>query len=429
MDNRLTIKSVYSTLMIILIGFVLVESNYWYLLSILVCSSDTRYFIWAALIIATLFAQKLKIRKTYIFIPWLFYIFMILFNNQELAHGYHSNTQRIIQCILILFVCSYKGDWIKKVPKLIVAIGISNIFATLVFFVNNSLYEVFIHKTYGEYQSGTNNGQFGYRAALADHYSQNATYISMVLLALFVLFITEEKKRRKVVWGILLGLSVVALLLTSKRAHLLFCVATVILVYYLAFPKKRLEKTFKLVIAGAFVAFGLAIFSEYVPQINSVFERFQTAGTDKESLGRFIMWKYAFNLFEQKPLLGTGWWGFRYSAITNVRADALTGCHNVYIEILSNCGVIGFFIFVVAIISSLYVALNGLKFCLDNNLNDYSVVQLCSLAIQMFCVMYCMTGNVMFDRTFHFYMIAVVMSVAFYLNKDKVLYLYLQEEE
>ena len=53
MDNRLTIKSVYSTLMIILIGFVLVESNYWYLLSILVCSSDTRYFIWAALIIAT----------------------------------------------------------------------------------------------------------------------------------------------------------------------------------------------------------------------------------------------------------------------------------------------------------------------------------------------------------------------------------------
>ena len=82
MDNRLTIKSVYSTLMIILIGFVLVESNYWYLLSILVCSLDTRYFIWAALIIATLFAQKLKIRKTYIFIPWLFYIFMILFNNQ-----------------------------------------------------------------------------------------------------------------------------------------------------------------------------------------------------------------------------------------------------------------------------------------------------------------------------------------------------------
>lgn len=91
----------------------------------------------------------------------------------------------------------------------------------------------------------------------------------------------------------------------GKRAHLLFCVATVILAYYLAFPKKRLEKTFKLVIAGAFVAFGLAIFSEYVPQINSVFERFQTAGTDKESLGRFIMWKYAFNIFEQKPLLGT----------------------------------------------------------------------------------------------------------------------------
>lgn len=40
--------------------------------------------------------------------------------------------------------------------------------------------------------------------------------------------------------------------------------------------------------------------------------------------------------------------------------------------------------------------------------------------------MYCMTGNVMFDRTFHFYIIAVVMSVSFYLNKENIAYM---EEE
>ena len=134
----------------------------------------------------------------------------------------------------------------------------------------------------------------------------------MVVLALFALFLMEKQKRRKTFWGVLLGISVIALLLTSKRAHLLFCVAAAIIVYYLAYPQKRLEKTFKLVITGAVVAFGLAVVSEYIPQINNVFERFQTAGTDKETVGRFIMWNYAFGLFKQKPLFGTGWWGFRY---------------------------------------------------------------------------------------------------------------------
>lgn len=429
MIDKFKIKSVYTMLMIILMGFVLVESNYWYLLSILVCSSDTRCLIWGVLIVLTLVAQKLKVRKTCVFVPWLLYILMILFNNQELAHGRYSNTERLILCITMIFVCAYKSDWIKKIPKMIVAIGIPNVIATLVFLVNDSLYKVFISKTYGEYQSGTEYGKYGYRAALADHYSQNATYISMVVLALFVLFLTEERKRKKTFWGVLFGASVIALLLTSKRAHLLFCVAAAVLVYYLAYPQKRLEKTFKLVIAGAAIAFGLAVLSEYIPQINSVFERFQTAGTDKESLGRFIMWDYAFGLFKQKPLFGIGWWGFRYSGITNIRADALTGCHNVYIEILASCGITGFVIFAIAIISALYITLKGIKICIDNGIRTYATGLLCSAVIQVFCLMYCMTGNVMFDRTFHFYMIAVVISISFYLNKEKVTHLLKENEQ
>lgn len=423
MNDKLKIKSVYTMLMIILMGFVLIESNYWYLLSILVCSSDTRYLIWGGLIILTLLAQKLKIRKTFVYVPWLFYIMMILFNNQELAHGRYQNTERLILCIIMIFVCAYKSEWIRSVPKMIVAIGIPNVIATLLFLVNDSLYRIFISKTYGEYQSGTEYGKYGYRAALADHYSQNATYISMVVLALFALFLMEKQKRRKTFWGVLLGISVIALLLTSKRAHLLFCVAAAIIVYYLAYPQKRLEKTFKLVITGAVVAFGLAVVSEYIPQINNVFERFQTAGTDKETVGRFIMWNYAFGLFKQKPLFGTGWWGFRYSGITNVRADALTGCHNVYIEILANCGVVGFVIFIIALISAIYITLRSIKFCIDKELLEYKIVLLCSAAIQIFCLMYCMTGNVMFDRTFHFYIVAVILSVSFYLNKDRIAYM------
>lgn len=44
--------------------------------------------------------------------------------------------------------------------------------------------------------------------------------------------------------------TVIALLLTSKRAHLLFGVATLIVVYYVVNPEKRLLKSFKLMMAA-----------------------------------------------------------------------------------------------------------------------------------------------------------------------------------
>lgn len=39
------------------------------------------------------------------------------------AHGRYSNTERLILCITMVFVCAYKSDWVKKIPKMIVAIG------------------------------------------------------------------------------------------------------------------------------------------------------------------------------------------------------------------------------------------------------------------------------------------------------------------
>lgn len=127
----------------------------------------------------------------------------------------------------------------KKAPQIITAVGIANVIATLLFFVNNGLYQLFINTTYKQYQDGTQDGLYGYRAALADHYSQNGTYITIVLLTVWAVFLTlngHEKKRKYIM---IAGIAtVIALLLTSKRAHLLFGVATLIVVYYVVNPEK-----------------------------------------------------------------------------------------------------------------------------------------------------------------------------------------------
>jgi len=52
-------------------------------------------------------------------------------------------------------------------------------------YYGNRLDQLFINTTYKQYQDGTQDGLYGYRAALADHYSQNGTYITIVLLTVW----------------------------------------------------------------------------------------------------------------------------------------------------------------------------------------------------------------------------------------------------
>lgn len=87
--------------------------------------------------------------------------------------------------------------------------------------MNNGLYQLFINTTYKQYQDGTQDGLYGYRAALADHYSQNGTYITIVLLTVWAVFLTlngHEKKRKYIM---IAGIAtVIALLLTSNQCAL-----------------------------------------------------------------------------------------------------------------------------------------------------------------------------------------------------------------
>lgn len=51
-----------------------------------------------------------------------------------------------------IFASVKSCDWIKKAPQIITAVGIANVIATLLFFVNNGLYQLFINTTYKQYQ-------------------------------------------------------------------------------------------------------------------------------------------------------------------------------------------------------------------------------------------------------------------------------------
>ena len=441
MRSQLTIKLNSQTIITILMGFMLIEANYWALLPKVIHLSQNIRIIFIAIIIAIGFRlSQFKIKQARYQIFWLVYIGMILIRNQEFAHGEYLNSARIIVCILALFLCVNNYNWICNIPKMVVGIGIWNAVATIVFYLDNGLYREFISSTYKAFQSGTNNGTYGYRAALADHYSQNGMYISIVLVTLIAVFLctnavdlkkSKRKREMRSTVILLMVISIAAILLTGKRAPLLFGLATTIIVYYILNPKKIVSNTFKLMITVVVLLIVLSLLIEYIPQMSYTFERMQTVGTDSASMNRIIMWQYAISMIKEHPLFGIGWWGFRYeSGIISVLDDALTGCHNIYLEILANCGIIGFVLLLVILIGSLRSTIkNILKLNETNDLLQYKYPLVFSLIIQIFLIMYGFVGNVIFDRTFYFYIVAVAVNNSFEYNKKKILNIQLMMKE
>ena len=398
---------------------ILIEANYWALLS-KVLISDIRFAVLGLSSLGAFVYLNGKIKKQVIYLLWILYLAVVLINNKELAAGVHLNTVRIVLCLSIVFVGMYSEQWIKNIPRLIVLVGCFNVFFTWLFFLNNSLYEKFIALTYKAYQPGTYYGAYGYRAGIADHYSQNGTYITIVCLALIASLLSDVETKKKKSIAVLAVISIGALLLTTKRAHLMFGIAAVILTYYALNPAKVFQKTFRLMLVVVLLLIVGPVITEMIPQLGDTLLKIQNVGTDSSSLTRISMWTYAWQTFLEHPIMGIGWFGIRYSSLASSIVDATTGCHNIYLELLAETGIIGFSVFAIAAVSSVIITFKSIQLLnYDKEYNAYRPVLVTSLAIQIFCLIYGLTGNMIYDRTFHFYIICVAASLAFYINVTK----------
>ncbi|MCD8012436.1 MAG: O-antigen ligase family protein [Lachnospiraceae bacterium] len=354
-----------------------------------------------------------------ILLAWLLLILEITLNrNYDLAEYSKFFYVRTVCGILIIFLSQCGGQWAKNSIKTITRIGSLNIVATFVFFIVPGLYSIMVD-FYGMYPTGTDNGTAGYRAGLANHYSQNGTYISFVLLAIGAVWLFErtEIKKKKIMTSLLFFLSFVALVLTTKRAHFLFCVMTLCIVYFLANPKQIMGRTFKIIVA-VFAAIGLLyIGSFFIQPIADLLSRFSTAGVDSESTSRLKMWALALQNFMQYPIFGIGWGRFKALYYANLyqswqsEAFSYLNAHNVYIQLLCETGIVGLLIYLNAIISTLIFTVKALT--KGKIVEDWKrKVLYMSIAFQVFIILYNFTGNSLYDYSIYFYSFAVAAGLS-----------------
>lgn len=404
---------------------ILCEGYYWALISRLFVPMAIRYVLYFAWAIITAFATKrLQFPKQHRFLLYtiLIYMFLILFRNREFSHGSYAETLRLVCCLGLLFISFSFSNWYKNFPKAIMWVGLPNVLATLLFYMNNGLYQTFISRTYGYYQTGTGFGVNGYKAALTDNYSQNGTNIAIVVLTIGTLALVGRNSQKVKIEKKLLVLfviSMLALLLTTKRAHILFSVATLIITYYLINYKNKSKRTFNLLILAAALLAVFAITLEYVPALTVFTDRFRgLSGEDVGLSSRLVLWERAIMEFLRHPLLGIGWYGFRYvdGLSGNALESASSGAHNCYIELLCDSGIVGFITFV--LIAGMSIRSTVQNFKIAEKIEDKKCLSV-SFAIQFFVLLYGFSGNALFDKTFNFYAIALAMNYSYLAQRQR----------
>lgn len=246
---------------------------------------------------------------------------------------------------------------------------------------------------------------------LTNHYSTNGMFLATLTCLCATQFMTASRKKN---YWISLAVAVIALLLTGKRAHIGFTVLalfSILYFYYSNNERKRITRLMGVLIVGTFVA--VALFT-LVPSLAVVLERFQIASQmDDPTLGRSGMVQIAMLLFLSNPIQGIGWGNAQSLVFVN------TNIHNVYAQLLAETGIVGFTVFVGWFIIILVFTLRKIVAIRKGRIAAVpnELFHLCfSGCFQVFFLVYCMTGNPLYDRMMYIpYFIAC--SITLYYNR------------
>lgn len=339
---------------------------------------------------------------------WGILLVVYLVNNRALAHGlYPLFTTYLIYFVGGLVLTNSRLKEAVFVVRCLAFIGLANCIATVLFFLIPSLYSGIpsLLKTTPVWGIGAGIA-YGYRAGLTTHYSSNGIYCAVELISLFTV-LTKGKgstRRFRKVLLFFTVLSAFALLLTAKRGVLVFSIVSIIAMWYVCSRDGQVTRFVKALFYSAVVLCSILILAQFIPAIANTVSRF-TDSTDISS-GRFMIWARAIEGFKDHPLLGNGWFGFFYDVLNQNTYFGASNAHNIYLQLLCETGVVGFTcvvsFFIVHLIFTIKICRRVMK-CTNPEIRLLAVI---SITIQIFCLIYGFTGNILYDFTFISYMLA-----------------------
>lgn len=217
------------------------------------------------------------------------------------------------------------------------------------------------------------------------------------------------RKKSKVEIIIILVCFYVGIALTSKRMMFIISLMIPLIVYMckMTFDGKKASNRFVAFSSIMIISFiGISVFLPYLDNVNVIRRFFIADLSDANRLanGRIDLYKYAIDMFKENPLWGAGWGAYG--------AQIGMGAHNVYLQLLSETGIIGFSIYMIAVIRVFMITLKKVR--TNKQSSDITKTILTfSLVIQIVYLMYSFSGNALYElpmKTVYFYSCAIGVS-------------------
>lgn len=392
---HLRIKRPRAFFSILLLMLYICTTSFW---QYIYFSSIVRYgSIVLSLLLALLAAKRPNIKKgDAIFILTLLFV---LINNRNIANGDLYYFWVYLICTVIYLTFKDDLDVISLAFNIFFIAGLIYSLFTFICYLSptfyfNRIFPIFSAESQNKLMISYNRGAV---AGIAKHYSLNAFYITMGILAAISKVFTGSAKVEKR-WIIAIGVMTVALLLTGKRGHIVFGIAAVLVLYYYYNENKKHGRLFKVIGLVVVIIITFVVLRDFIPGVNLFVERFiETAENNNITMGRNILYVVALQLFKENPIFGIGWGGFVYEYYRI--ASSVFAVHNIYISLLCETGIVGLSVFLIWFVKNMVETIKLYIQIRRGGNVDNKIMYLMNMALvyQVFFILLGITENPLYD--------------------------------
>lgn len=242
--------------------------------------------------------------------------------------------------------------------------------------------------TQNAYQEAVNSYNLGYCTGITPFSASAVWYCGILFSFVFAAYLCQKKATFSSIAKC--GLAVLAMIATQKRSVLLACLITVYLFYFLFAPKQN-TRLFRIMLITGILLLLLVIAYQFIPQVQYMV--YKTMRPGNALSGREALWSDMRPLFEQNPVFGSGGGTCQYMFGY--------GGHNCYLQMLAEYGYVGLTLFLMAFVVSFFSALYRTGIFLRTRRETKEAVWLLTaLFLQAVFLIYCATGNPLFDSIF-----------------------------
>lgn len=285
-------------------------------------------------------------------------------------------------------------------------------------------YYAYLFPLFGsEYQRSIRR-QFYFHNMCTGLTSQTFATAGFIILGLIsAIYVFQQNKsqevvqpRRYVVFLLEMVFLIGGLLLTGKRSPIVNFGCAYIVVDMISTKKnKKVSRFLENLLGVLFIIFALyiiaSVFSDSRNSVIRILEYISVAKNGGDiTNGRLSLYANAIKEFVDNPIFGIGWG--RYSILYET-----SGAHNIYLQLLCECGIIGFFVTLACMGAALRKCISQLKKAMHIR-NQYIII-ICKMGLflQVYTLVYGMFGNPIYDQNYLIvYIIGLMLSVS--VNKD-----------